>query len=115
MNKEPDNVVIFPKAHAHLGTPKSYEEIVTNLEVIKNLHVDETTQMVTSLLFEQLELAGFPLIYEEENIEDLALILEAIRSALNRQYSVEHPFQDFSRKIFLRREDGVVELIKENI
>ena len=101
-----DNVIQFPGFKKN-SPPQSLEEINTNLENIKNIHVQETLALVIPMLFEQLAVAGFEFEEETSDVKSGALVVEAVRSMLLYKYDMYHPFQEISESIFKEESPGV--------
>lgn len=106
-----NNVITFPKSKA-MQSPQSIEEIYTNLDILKRLHVDETLMLVSSMLLEQLSIVGFDY---QENGEDFAaketvFFLEALQALLMKKYNMEHPFHQMADKIFLTNPDKTISM-----
>lgn len=96
-----DNVIKFPKPY--IG-PKSeiltMEEIEENLDMMKHYHIQETIANMAPMIFNQLELAGFPVSEEDTDIKDGAFVVEALRSIMCKHYDMYHPFQQISKNVF---------------
>ena len=101
-----DNVIQFPGFKKN-SPPQSIEEINTNLENIKHIHVQETLALVVPMLFEQLVVAGFEFEEETEDVKSGALVVESLRSMLLHKYDMYHPFQEISESIFKEESPGV--------
>ena len=114
MNKSSNNVVAFPKTKIPSNMPTTIEEIEDNMDMIRQIHIQETIETVMPILFDQLSIAGFQPEHEDDDTKEAAFIVEAVRSLLCKVYSVSHPFQIISENIFAEREDGNLE-IAENI
>jgi hypothetical protein len=104
MNKNSNNVVSFPKTKIPSNMPTTIEEIEDNMEMIRQIHIQETIETVMPILFDQISIAGFPPENETDDMKEGALIVEAVRSLLCKVYGVSHPFQDIAENIFI--EDG---------
>lgn len=109
-----DNVIQFPK-NKPPNTPPSVEEIYTNLNVLKQLHVDETMYLVSSMLLEQLAIAGFD--YSDNNeqfaAKETVFFLEALQALLMKKYDLEHPFHQIAEKLFLTNADQTINMRKD--
>ena len=102
-----NNVIQFPKAY---NGPKAEDEesfreqVSTNIDMMKQYHIQETIATSTPMIFTQLEIAGFPLgdpdTGELADIKDSALIIESLRSIMCKQYEIYHPFQRIADNIF---------------
>lgn len=109
MAKE-SNVIQFPSRGKPVQSAPSEQEITTNISFMKYNHINETLNTLVPMIFNNIELAGFHLIPDEddedENIKDSALMVESIRSLLCKHYDMKHPFQKLADELFLPTEDG---------
>ena len=109
MTKE-SNVIQFPNRGKPMQQAPSEEEITSNVSLMKLNHIQETLNTLVPMMFNNIELAGFQLIPEEdeidENILDSALVVEALRSLLCKHYGMKHPFQKLASEIFLSNKEG---------
>ena len=76
-------------------------------------HINETLQTLIPKLFNDITLAGFDVVPEEdeedtENLKDSAMIVESIRSLLCKYYEIKHPIQEISNSFFIEQKDGTV-------
>lgn len=104
-----NNVITFPKSRTS-QSPQSIEEIYTNLDVLKRLHVDETMLLVSSMMLEQLAIVGFDYQSEDEDFaaKETVFFLEALQALLMKKYNMEHPFHEIAEKIFLTQPDKTI-------
>lgn len=112
-----NNVVKFPKAYNGPADEESFAlKITTNIDMMKHYHIQETIATITPMIFTQLEIAGFPLGEEETgelvDIKDGALVIEALRSIMCKQYEIYHPFQKIAENIFSpdEEEEGALKI-----
>jgi hypothetical protein len=112
-----NNVVKFPKAYNGPADEESFAlKITTNIDMMKHYHIQETIATITPMIFTQLEIAGFPLGEEESgelvDIKDGALVIEALRSIMCKQYEIYHPFQKIAENIFSpdEEEEGALKI-----
>jgi hypothetical protein len=112
-----DNVVKFPKAYNGPEDQEAFaQKINTNIDMMKHYHIQETIATVTPMIFTQLEIAGFPLGDDESgeliDIKDGALVIEALRSIMCKQYDIYHPFQKIAENIFSpdEEEEGALKI-----
>src|SRR5210317_1554336 len=100
-----NNVITFPKPYdGPLVNGRSAQEIHDNVEMMKQYHIQETIYNLAPLIFNHLEVSGFDLVDENDemhSIRDGALILEAIKSLLSKHYEIYHPFQKLADNIFV--------------
>lgn len=59
MNKSSNNVVTFPKTKIPSNMPTTIEEIEDNMDMIRQIHIQETIETVMPILFDQISIAGF--------------------------------------------------------
>lgn len=114
-----NNVIAFPKSRVS-DSPQSVEEIYTNLDILKQLHVDETLYVVSTMLLEQLAIVGFDYTKESEDFaaKETIFFLEALQALLMKKYGLSHPFHDIAEKLFLTNADKTINMredIKEVI
>lgn len=100
-----NNVITFPKKNKK-SLNYSLDEIQYNLDGMKYYHIQETLQNLTPLLFNSLEISGFNIDDEDEeikteNLKLLAFMSESIRSFLCKQYGLPHPFQIIAENVFI--------------
>jgi len=110
-----NNIIQFPK------TPKNtnnltVETVKSNIDDVKQFHINETISAIIPSMLQQMSLAGFD-IAEEENdvtIKDGAFLVEAMKSMLCRHYNIFHPFQKIADSIFVdENNDGSLEMVNE--
>lgn len=106
-----DNVIEFPKNKiVSQRVDISEETVKQNLDDIKHTHIQETISVIAPMLFQQLAIAGFDLMDDEDvgSIKDGAFIVEALRSILFKYYDLDHPFQKISENVFEIKENGLL-------
>jgi len=112
-----NNIIAFPKKKKdHFGDlkPQSLEEIQDNMEMIRQIHIQDTIETVIPMLFDQLTVAGFSSSEEEDNTKNEAMLIESLRSCLSKSYGIFHPLQSISESLFVKNENNILE-IPENI
>ena len=112
-----NNVVAFPKAYGGPKTEKiTVEEVTRNVEMMQHYHIQETIANIAPMIFNQLDIAGFSLPDDEEDldIKDGALIIESLRSLMCKHYDLYHPFQLISENVFYpdEEETGALKIVK---
>lgn len=115
-----NNIVQFPKEYnGPLINGISIEEINENVNMVKYYHIQETIENLVPIIFNTLEISGFDVIYDEDdisNISDGALIVESIRAILCRHYGIFHPFQVIAENVFEEDDEGAGSLkIKDSL
>jgi len=109
------NVIMFPLESPFL-LPEALDEIIANVNMQRNNLVDITMEDLLLILCEAMTKRGFNTYDRESNLKELALVAEAIRSMLMKQYGYEHPFQKLASKLFaFNEEDGTLMLENKNI
>ena len=115
--KMTDNVISFPENRIikrNLSPELKMEDVKDKLEAVKHTHVQETISLIAPMLYQQLSLAGFELIDDEdesvEAIKDTAFLIESIRSVLFKYYGLEHPFQKIAQNVFKAEESGLLSI-----
>jgi len=102
------NVVQFPGAKRNTP-PQNIEEVKSNLDAVRQVHIEEAMNLIASVLFDHMSLAGFNFAPEDdESIKDVALLLESLRSLLSKYHSLEHPFQGLAAELFTLQKNGTV-------
>jgi hypothetical protein len=115
MKKQSDNVIMFPLK----GNPPQHvtaEQITLDMKMVKFNHINEALETIIPILFNNITIAGFDILPEEEendeNIKDNALIVESIRSILCKYYGLNHPLQEVAEEFFVSKGDGVLTITK---
>jgi hypothetical protein len=115
MTKHTDNVILFPNR----GNPPQVvdkETAAYNIASVKINHINEALETIVPMLFNNITLAGFDIVPDEEdddsNLKDNALIVESIRSILCKYYEMKHPLQDVAEEFFFYKEEGVLAVTK---
>jgi hypothetical protein len=101
------NVIQFPKGK-NGAPPQNLDEIQSEIELTRQIHIGETLSGIAEILLQSLDLNGFIVGDDEKYAKDLALTVEAIRSVLYKYYGMEYPFQTLSDKIFTLEKDGFI-------
>lgn len=101
-----NNVVMFPKPYngPTVEVP-SIEEINQNTDMMKHFHIQETITNIVPIIFNQLDIAGFELLEEDEDLSQKSLkegafIVEGLRAIMCRHYGLYHPFQEIWENVF---------------
>jgi len=109
------NVIQFPGINKNPSVIQK-EKIATDMSTVKFNHIHETLQILIPKLFNDISLAGFDVVPEEEsdneNLKDSAMIVESIRSILCKYYEIKHPIQEISQSFFIEGEDGTISVTK---
>lgn len=109
MNKG-NNVIGFPKkiegqdvtVNAQVDLTETKKKIDDNVEMMKLYHITQVLEFLGSLIFNQMEISGFSVLDDNtDNIKDRALMLEAIRSVMNKQHGLYHPLQDVANNLLI--------------
>lgn len=107
------NVVQFPGAKRNTP-PQNIEEVQSNLDAVRQIHIEEAMSLIATVLFDNMQVAGFAFSPEDnESIKDVALLLEALRSLLSKYHHIDHPFQLLSEELFALQKNGTVICSKE--
>jgi len=102
------NVVHFPKEKRG-GPPQNLEEVQSNIEAVRHLHVEETVSLLAGVIFDNLALAGFNFTPDNTSYtKDVALAFEALKSMLYKYHGMDYPMQEISDKLFTLQKDGNV-------
>lgn len=98
-----DNIIPFPKKNLNssgVSTPQSIDEVEETVDLVRQVHIQQTLEQVIPMLFDNLSLAGFQPANEMDFLKDGALVVEATRSFLNKTYSISHPLQFIAENLF---------------
>lgn len=99
-----NNVIMFPIKNNR--GPQTIEEVADSLDMVRQLHIQETLELVVPKLFENFSVAGFsPDEDSLEFIKDGAMIVEAARSFLCKISGIPHPLQLISENLFEQVDD----------
>jgi hypothetical protein len=115
-----NNIIQFPGKYINPGIangvtlPSSYEEIENNVNVMKQVHIQESIENIVPRIFESLQLLGFQVEDEHLFLKDGALIVESVRAFLYKLYNIEHPLHIIADSLFKESEDEYLE-ISDNI
>jgi hypothetical protein len=106
-----NNVILFPLKN--LRGPQTIEEVADNLELVRQVHIQEALELVIPKLFETLSMAGFT-PEDDREVEFLkhgAMVVEATRSFLCKVSGMPHPLQLIAENLFEQiDEDGNLEV-----
>lgn len=95
-----DNVIKFPVKHRNEQVPPTPETVLINIMSMKEEDIAFTSELIFSSILDTLSAAGFYAEEDPENMKDLFLLLETVRSLIAKEYGVEHPFQELADKSF---------------
>lgn len=97
-----NNVISFPRPNSRINlAAQTVENIQNNLDMMKHYHIQETILAMAPILFNQLDLAGFGMLDDEdEDVRDGAFIVEALRAIMCKHYGIYHPFNTLIENIF---------------
>jgi hypothetical protein len=100
-----NNVILFPGKN--LRGPQTLEEVVDNLDMVRQVHIQETLELVVPKLFESFSVAGFAPDEEDENdfLKHGAMVVEAARSFLCKVSGMPHPLQLIAENLFEQVDD----------
>lgn len=102
---ESNNIITFPINNKNGIT---IEEIKENLDSVKHMHIQDTLDLISPMMFQNLEIAGFyDLINDTKSLKMCALIIESMKALLCKYYNLDHPFHKFTEELFDEEEDGV--------
>jgi len=105
-----DNIIPFPGKFRGkqnlIDPPQTLEEVEETIDNVKEAHIQQTLEYVMPAFFDNLANAGFQPADENELLKDGALIVESVRSFMNKLYDMYHPMQVIA--------DGLFEPINNN-
>ncbi len=100
-----------PGVVSAMPPPMSIEDVDERINVIRQYHVEETTQTMIEVVFHNLMLAGFNVNTNNENLhKDIFMFVESLKSLLLKTYSTQHPLQTVADIVFQKSEDGTFKL-----
>lgn len=113
-----NNIILFPSPTRQIP-PRNLDDVITNIDSMKLVHVQETIAVIIPMIFQALAASGFDFGIDEEsedptNLKDGAFIVEAIRSMLCKYYKLHHPFQDVAENLLTIKDDGLL-IMNNNI
>jgi len=110
-----NNVISFPRPNSRINlAAQTVENIQNNLDMMKHYHIQETILAMAPILFNQLDLAGFGMMDDEdEDVRDGAFIVEALRAIMCKHYGIYHPFNILIENIFEKEltENGAYKVV----
>lgn len=102
------NVIQFPKPKRG-APPQNLEEIQSEIEMSRQIHIDDTLSGMSEIILTSLELNGFMLELDNPKYsKEVAMVFESIRSLLYKYYDMDYPFHALSERIFTLQESGYV-------
>lgn len=106
----PDNIIHGPWGKS----PVNQTEDRLDADEANNLMVHALTVDLCETLFEGISEAGFDNLEEMCYSKDLALIVQAIKSAIFKMQGEEHVLQEFSEHLFDWTDEGFVEIVERD-
>jgi hypothetical protein len=110
--KPANNVVQFPQKQGHFPEI-SIELIQANKNVVREIHIEETMELVMPMLFDNINLMGFNFSKKVDLAKDINLVFESVNSLLRKYYQMEHGLQDVADQFFILPKEMVEEDNKE--
>jgi hypothetical protein len=95
-----NNIILFPGKN--LRGPQTIEEVADNMDMVRQVHIQEALEVVMPRLFESFSVAGFQPDEDEEEkyMKHGAMIVEAARSFLCKVSGLSHPLQLIAENLF---------------
>jgi hypothetical protein len=95
-----NNIIVFPNKNLRL--PQTIEEVADTLDIVRQVHIQETLQLIVPMLFDNISHAGFNPDDKDENalLKHGAMVVEAVRSFLCKVSGIEHPLQIIAENLF---------------
>lgn len=95
-----NNIIQFP-GKSKMAPPMTLEQVEENMDLIRQVHIQETLELVVPKLFENFSMAGFGTDDESmEYLKDGAMVVEAARSFLCKVSGMSHPLQLIAENMF---------------
>lgn len=98
-----NNIIAFPSSRrvdGNVVVPQSLEEVENAVDTVREAHIQQSLEQVIPMLFDNLALAGFQPINEDDFLKDGALVVESVRAFMHKLYGMDHPLQYISENIF---------------
>lgn len=111
--EEKGKVIMFPGTTRN-RPPQSLEEICKSVALAKTTRIEGIAEIVIINMFEDLFGHGYDFSEREDANKDMAMLIEALKSILNRHDGMSHPFQEIAEQIFLADENGDLMLTKKD-
>lgn len=114
-----NNIIQFPKEKINRVLPNginSMEEVELyskRISAFRKLITREYVSTFVPILFNQFVLAGFDMQNVHTSTE-AALIVESIKSFIDKQLGIEHPFQSLSQQLFKLDSETDIMMFNEN-
>lgn len=104
-----DNVIKFPKQFVeNQPTPApTLEQIKQSIVQASMEEIDEATDVFATVIADALTQAGFEITEDRDNLKDMCLVFEAIKSVLCKYHGVVHSLHPFAQACFAEDDDGV--------
>lgn len=100
-----NNIIQFPGKNSR-PPPLTLEQVEENLDLVRQIHIQETLELVMPKLFESLSMAGFAADDESnEYLKHGAMIVESARSFLCKLSGLSHPLQLIAENMFEQVDD----------
>jgi hypothetical protein len=112
--EEKGKVIMFPGVTRN-RPPQSLDEICKSVALAKTTRIEGIAEIVIINLFEDLFSHGYDFSERPDTNKDMALLIEAMKSILNRHDGMGHPFHEMVEEIFLSDENGDLTLTKDDI
>jgi hypothetical protein len=93
-----DNIVLFP-GFKRESPPQTLEEIADQVTQNRKEHVDGVMADMVPEFIQMFGSYGLD-VSSDDYIKDVAMIMEATKSMISRQYRLEHPFHNMVDNIF---------------
>lgn len=91
-------LVKFPVPEDFARPPHTVEEIKANVELVRQMYVNDVTETLLTVMVQQMVAGGFNVDAEEHN-KDFGFLIETVRSTLCKAMGFYHPFQDIASEL----------------
>jgi len=109
MSNTQSNVIEFPKQNKRYPDvtllKEKMEEAIQDGS-IRRAHAQETINLFTTILIENLAIAGFD-VSKSADMKMLALAIESLKAYIMKYYGEYHPLQGLSEELFIAKKNGV--------
>lgn len=107
-----NNVILFP-GETKNRPAMNMEEIYRSVAAAKTARIDNVIEFVIINLFEDLFENSYDFTDRTDANKDMAFLIEAIKSLLNKHDGLDHPFQILAESYFVADEAGDLSFVED--
>ena len=109
-----NNIIKFPISNKRIDVLKEIkkEDIEDKILELKLTHIGEALILILPNLFNNIDTvaSNYADLENFNDVKDINLIAESIKSLLYKYYNIKHPFQELSEKVFSVSDDNEIGL-----